>query len=200
MGLSIWEVGKLNPHKMRILERNYLENERKKDEEMWLLGRYFMHSISAALNSDVQYFEKPLFADKYDEMLLTPEELEKKRIDEMLRAEENWQNVGRESGLDDIWWKKANVMNKINWKVRIKNKAFWLAIIPAVIVLIQVVARVFGYEIDLGELGNNLKEVVNAVFMILAIIGVVNDPTTATLNDSKRVMDYEEPRKESVGE
>ena len=102
MGLSIWEVGKLNPHKMRILERNYLENERKKDEEMWLLGRYFMHSISAALNSDVQYFEKPLFADKYDEMLLTPEELEKKRIDEMLRAEENWQNVGRESGLDDI--------------------------------------------------------------------------------------------------
>lgn len=87
----------------------------------------------------------------------------------------------------------------INWRVRIKNKAFWLAIIPAVIVLIQVVAKVFGYEVDLGELGNNLKDVVNAVFVVLAIIGVVNDPTTATLNDSSRVMEYDKP-KESEGE
>ena len=28
-------------------------------------------------------------------------------------------------------------MNEINWKVRIKNKVFWLALIPAVLLLVQ---------------------------------------------------------------
>ena len=40
----------------------------------------------------------------------------------------------------------------INWKVRIKNKNFWIAIIPAILLVIQAVAHVFGYNIDLGEL------------------------------------------------
>ena len=37
----------------------------------------------------------------------------------------------------------------INWRVRIKNKAFWLALIPAVLLLVQVVAAVFGYTLDI---------------------------------------------------
>ena len=39
----------------------------------------------------------------------------------------------------------------INWKVRIKNKNFWIALIPAVLLLVQVIAAVFGYTLDLGE-------------------------------------------------
>nr|DAQ38639.1 MAG TPA: holin [Caudoviricetes sp.] len=34
----------------------------------------------------------------------------------------------------------------INWVVRIKNKNFWLAFIPAVLLLVQTVAAVFGYD------------------------------------------------------
>lgn len=83
---------------------------------------------------------------------------------------------------------------KINWTVRIKNKNFWVAIIPAILLLIQVVAAVFGFTLDLGDLGNKLLAVVNAVFAVLAILGVVNDPTTATLEDSKLAMTYEEPK------
>ena len=83
----------------------------------------------------------------------------------------------------------------INWRVRIKNKAFWVAIIPAVLVLIQVVAAVFGYTLNLGELGNKLIAVVNAVFVILSILGVVNDPTTSGLSDSKQAMTYEAPKR-----
>lgn len=82
----------------------------------------------------------------------------------------------------------------INWRVRIKNKAFWLAIIPAVLVLIQVVAAVFGYTLNLGELGNKLIAVVNAVFVVLSILGVVNDPTTSGLSDSKLAMSYNKPK------
>ena len=83
---------------------------------------------------------------------------------------------------------------KINWTVRIKNKAFWLAIIPALLLLIQVVAAVFGFALDMGDLGNKLLAVVNAVFAVLAILGVVNDPTTASLNDSATAMNYTAPK------
>ena len=86
----------------------------------------------------------------------------------------------------------------INWRVRIRNKAFWVAIIPAVLVLIQVVAEVFGYTLELGELGNKLIAVVNAVFVVLSSLGVVNDPTTSGLSDSKQAMTYELPKEKEV--
>lgn len=83
----------------------------------------------------------------------------------------------------------------INWKVRIKNKNFWLSLIPACIVLIQVMASLFGYQIDLGEIGNKLITAVNAVFVVLSLIGIVNDPTTEGIRDSKQAMKYEQPKK-----
>lgn len=83
----------------------------------------------------------------------------------------------------------------INWKVRIRNKNFWLTLIPAVFLLIQVVAAVFGFQIDLGNLGNKLLEVVNALFAVLAILGIVTDPTTAGVKDSEQAMTYTEPKK-----
>lgn len=84
----------------------------------------------------------------------------------------------------------------INWIVRIKNKAFWIAIIPAVLLLIQVIASVFGYTLDLGELGNKLLDVVNAVFSVLVILGVVVDPTTKGVSDSTRALTYTKPKGE----
>lgn len=83
---------------------------------------------------------------------------------------------------------------KINWIVRIKNKNFWIALVPAVILLIQLVAGVVGYEIDLGELGNELLAVVNAVFAVLSILGIVVDPTTAGISDSTQAMTYTKPK------
>lgn len=83
---------------------------------------------------------------------------------------------------------------KINWIVRIKSKSFWLAIIPAVLLLIQVVAAVFGFGLDLGDLGNRLIAVVNAVFAVLAILGIVVDPTTHGISDSTQALTYTEPK------
>lgn len=84
---------------------------------------------------------------------------------------------------------------KINWKVRLQNKTFWLALIPALLLLVQVVAAVFGISLDLGPLGNKLLAVVNALFAVLTILGVVTDPTTAGVNDSTQAMGYTEPKK-----
>lgn len=82
----------------------------------------------------------------------------------------------------------------INWTVRLKNKAFWVSIIPAILLLVQVVAAVFGITIDLGELGNKLLDVVNAAFGVLAILGIVTDPTTKGISDSDNALTYTEPK------
>lgn len=86
-------------------------------------------------------------------------------------------------------------MKNINWQVRIKNKNFWLTFIPAVLLLIQVVATVFGFTLDLGDLGNRLLDVVNAAFSVLVILGIVNDPTTEGVSDSEQALTYTEPKK-----
>lgn len=82
----------------------------------------------------------------------------------------------------------------INWKVRLKNKAFWLAIIPAVILLVQAVAALFGFTLDLGDIGDKLLDIVELVFIILAILGVVTDPTTAGIADSTLALTYNAPK------
>lgn len=84
----------------------------------------------------------------------------------------------------------------INWKVRLKNKEFWIHLIPAILLLIQVVAQPFGLVLDFGELGNQLLAIVNAIFAVLAILGIVVDPTTAGIKDSAQAMTYEEPKKD----
>lgn len=89
-------------------------------------------------------------------------------------------------------------MRNINWTVRIKNKAFWIALVPAVLLLIQVVAAVFGITIDLGDMGNKLLAVVNAIFAVLTILGVVTDPTTDGITDSKQALEYTKPKRDDI--
>lgn len=84
----------------------------------------------------------------------------------------------------------------INWTVRLKNKAFWLALIPALMLLAQTVAALFGYTLELSALGDKLLAVVNAVFALLAILGIVADPTTEGLGDSQQAMSYTKPKED----
>ena len=84
----------------------------------------------------------------------------------------------------------------INWRVRIKNKAVWVAIIPAVLLLVQQMCAVFGVQLDFGELQSQLVAIVGTVFTLLAILGIVADPTTAGVGDSEQAMGYTEPKGE----
>ena len=81
----------------------------------------------------------------------------------------------------------------INWKVRIKNKAFWLALIPAVLLVVQVFAALFGFELATDDLEVKLLACANAVFALLTVLGIVTDPTTEGIGDSKRAMTYRTP-------
>ena len=75
---------------------------------------------------------------------------------------------------------------KINWTVRFKNKTFWLALVPAVLLLVQVVAAVFGIDLKLDALGDKLLAVVNALFAVLTILDIVKEPTTNKISKSKQ--------------
>lgn len=83
---------------------------------------------------------------------------------------------------------------KINWTVRLKNKAFWVAIIPAILLLAQQICALFGVELNIAGLSDQLIAIVGTAFAILALIGIVNDPTVETLSDSAQAMTYTKPK------
>lgn len=85
-------------------------------------------------------------------------------------------------------------MSKINWKVRLANKSFWITMIPAILLLIQLVARLFGFEIKVDGLQENLLNIVNALFVVLAVLGITVDPTTKGIADSENALTYTEPK------
>lgn len=81
----------------------------------------------------------------------------------------------------------------INWKVRILNKTFWVTLVPALALLLQTFLAVFGVKLELGETIDKLLVFINALFAVLMIVGIVNDPTTSGISDSTRSMTYEQP-------
>lgn len=81
----------------------------------------------------------------------------------------------------------------INWKVRILNKTFWITLVPALALLLQTFLEVFNIRLELGDTTNKLIVFINALFAVFVIIGIVNDPTTSGISDSKRAMTYERP-------
>ena len=87
---------------------------------------------------------------------------------------------------------------KINWLVRIRNKQFWVSVIPALALVIQAIAAVFGWTLDFSNVTGRLIAVVDAVFALLVILGIVVDPTTAGVGDSQRAMGYEEPYRDKT--
>ena len=84
-------------------------------------------------------------------------------------------------------------MNKINWSVRLKNKNFWLALVPALALLAQAFANIFNLTLEFGDTVDKILVFINVLFALLVLVGVVNDPTTSGLSDSERALTYTEP-------
>lgn len=82
----------------------------------------------------------------------------------------------------------------INWKVRLRSKWFWVAIIPMLLLLVQQIAAIAGVTLDFEDLQAQILAIVETVFMILGICGVIVDPTTNGFKDSAQAMTYSKPR------
>ncbi|EMF0434161.1 phage holin [Enterococcus faecium] len=91
-------------------------------------------------------------------------------------------------------------MKNINWKVRMRNKSFWLAVVSAALLLAQVIAVPFGYNFEIDVINKQLLDIINAAFAFLSILGVVTDPTTKGVSDSEQALNYSKPKEDSTNE
>ena len=89
-------------------------------------------------------------------------------------------------------------MNNINWKVRIKNGHWWLAVISAVVIASFSILRLCGVKLIISE--EEIINVVTLILMIPATIGIITDPTTKGISDSQQAMAYEQPRSDLENE
>ena len=83
---------------------------------------------------------------------------------------------------------------KINWKLRLQNKATLTALVMALVALVYQVLGVFGVVPRVSQ--DQVTTIISMVINILCLLGIVVDPTTAGIGDSVRAMSYDEPRKE----
>lgn len=81
---------------------------------------------------------------------------------------------------------------KINWKVRMQHKQFWVSLIALLIVLANQIAGIF--NVDITIYSEQVTGISETILMILALMGIVVDPTTVGVSDSMRALRYEKPK------
>ncbi|HEM6020347.1 TPA: phage holin [Streptococcus suis] len=75
---------------------------------------------------------------------------------------------------------------KINWGVRLRNKTFWWTLVPLLVLLSQ--------QLGFNWVPENWESTFATIMSILTVFGIINDPTTAGVSDSKQALDYYEPK------
>ncbi|MFC0232761.1 phage holin [Vagococcus entomophilus] len=60
-----------------------------------------------------------------------------------------------------------------NIKEKMKTKSFWLAMIPAILLLAQEVLKLFGIAFQTDSLQKELLDILNTIFVILTVSGIV---------------------------
>lgn len=80
---------------------------------------------------------------------------------------------------------------KINWTLRLQNKATLAALAATVLAFAYQLCGIFGIVPPISQ--DSLMQLVGIVLNILVALGVVTDPTTSGLSDSARALGYDEP-------
>lgn len=86
----------------------------------------------------------------------------------------------------------------INWKVRFKNRKWVMAFIAQLFIVAQMVLAGLNSlgitDFQLTEaIQQSILNFVNAVFILLSMMGIVQDPTTKGMGDSERALNYKDP-------
>ncbi|MCE5221970.1 MAG: phage holin [Clostridium sp.] len=66
-------------------------------------------------------------------------------------------------------------MLNLDLKARLKNKAFWVAMVSAIALLVQ--------QLGLNIIPSDYTEIVNTILTILTMLGIVIDPSTIGISD-----------------
>lgn len=81
---------------------------------------------------------------------------------------------------------------KINWKLRLQNKTTLVTLIALCVTFVYQLLGLFGVvpTVSQDEIINTIGLLVN----ILVVLGVVVDPTTDGIGDSKNALNYQTPK------
>ena len=83
---------------------------------------------------------------------------------------------------------------QINWRVRFQNKTFLTGLISLVVVFIYDLLQLL--EIVPTVTQSAVMQVAEGILTILGMVGVIADPTTAGVADSKQAMTYDVPKQD----
>lgn len=71
----------------------------------------------------------------------------------------------------------------MNFKIRLKNKAFWVACIGLIVLILQYIQGfVTGVDLNVPL----IERILNAIVLCAVTLGVLIDPTTPTIGDEKK--------------
>lgn len=87
----------------------------------------------------------------------------------------------------------------LNWKVRFKNRSWVAAFISQLILIAQIILSGLNtLGITDFQITQNVKDYIvtlaDAVFILLSLLGLVQDPTTKGFADSENALKYKEPK------
>jgi phi LC3 family holin len=86
----------------------------------------------------------------------------------------------------------------INWKVRFKNKSWVMAFVAQLLIVAQMflgglnALGITDFQLS-DAIQQSILTFINAVFILLSMMGLVQDPTTKGMSDSERAKSYKEP-------
>ena len=80
---------------------------------------------------------------------------------------------------------------KINWKVRLKQPAFWISTIPVVITFVYSILALADIVPTITE--EKVQNLFITLVTALAQFGIIIDPTTKGICDSECAMKYDKP-------
>lgn len=87
----------------------------------------------------------------------------------------------------------------INWKVRLKNRGWVISFISHILIIAQIVIGglnslgVIHFKLT-NDAVNDVITFANAIFIVLSMLGIVQDPTTKGFADSEHALKYEKPK------
>lgn len=80
---------------------------------------------------------------------------------------------------------------RINWKVRLQNKTWLLAMLAAIVAFAYQVLALCGVVPAVSQ--DQITQLIALVINILVALGIVVDPTTTGVTDSQQAMTYDKP-------
>lgn len=80
----------------------------------------------------------------------------------------------------------------INWKVRLQNKSWLLTMLAAIVAFMYQVLGLLGVVPAISQ--DQITQLIGLVVNILVALGIVVDPTTSGVTDSRQALRYDRPR------